>query len=335
MRVHAWVPSSCFSDPEKTVAELLAAGVSVANIMVNPMPEDYGSSPFVTHNIDKIKAMAAAWRKHGREVHFTSWAKPHREYMQGALEVLPGLMQSTGATMLWWDAEEPWVHATGSFDYAEAAEYAARCFPRLALSGIGSAPVELCDLAKVCRVHSFQGYADDDGDGATPGGVVPYSLTCWQDQYSVPAEGYIVGLAGYDQGTPPASTMQPPIDDVLAAGISDVCYWTINAIADRSDVTTFVAGLSTPVTQPPATSSTGRIFPTLVIPSMPKGVVSKQLMAVQALLRDVWGVDPGPVDGLPGTKTENGVKTFQSSLGMPATGVVDGNTWVELLSERA
>jgi hypothetical protein len=329
MRVHAWVTSSCFSDPAKTVGHLRAAGVTVANLMLNDFSKARGPTAFTTFSVDKINAMAKAWRDAGGEVHLTSWAMPHETFMAGALEVLPGLMASTGATMLWWDAEEPWVHATGVFDYAEAAEYAARCFPRLALSGIGSAPVELCELAKVCRVFSPQAYATSDSQ-STPGGVVPYSVGCWRERYGVPAEGYIVGLAAYDQGTPPASTMQPPIDDVLAAGISEVCYWTINSIADRSDVTAFVAGLTSPVAPAPAPSR--GIFPTLAIASMTKGTVVAQLRTVQGLLL-AWGIDPGPLDGLPGPKTESGVKAFQEMRGLAVSGVVDDATWCSFLRE--
>jgi hypothetical protein len=295
MRVHAWVTSSCFSDPAKTVGHLRAAGVTLANLMLNDFSKARGPTAFTTFSVDKINAMAKACRDAGIEVHLTSWAMPHECFMVGALEVLPGLMQSTGATMLWWDAEEPWVHATGPFDYAEAAEYATRCFPRLALSGIGSAPVELCELAKVCRVYSPQGYADDDGNGATPGGVVPYSLGEWRERYGLPTDGYVVGLAAYDQGTPPASTMQPPIDDVRTDGDHDVAYWTINAIADRSDVLAFVAGLTSPAAPPPSRG----IFPTLVIASMTKGTVVPQLRTVQGLLL-AWGIDPGPLDGREG-----------------------------------
>jgi len=39
----------------------------------------------------------------------------------------------------------------------------------------------------------------------------------------------------------------------------------------------------------------------------------------------------GPADGRFGTLTENAVKTFQSSLGLTASGVVDAATWAKLL----
>jgi hypothetical protein len=330
MRVHAWVPSSCYSDPAETVGHLRAAGITVANLMVNDMSDKRGSTPFTTFSVDKINAMAKACRDAGVAVHLTVWAMPHLGYMQGALAVLPGLMASTGATLLMWDAEGPWVDATGDFDYAEAAEYAARCFPRLALSGIGSAPVELCELAKVCRVRSPQGYADDDGNGATPGGVVPYSIDCWTARYGEPVEGWIIGLAAYDQGTPAASTMQPPVDDVIAAGIGDVSYWTINSIADDPGVMAFVAGLTAPVA--PAPVQVGGIFPRLDVLAMTRGTVSTQLRTVQGMLA-AWGCDPGPLDGLPGTKTADGVKAFQEMRGLAASGVVDDATWCSLLRE--
>jgi hypothetical protein len=309
----------------------------VANLMLNNFLKAREPTAFNTFNVDEINAMAKACRDAGLEVHLTSWAMPHRGFMEGALAVLPGLIASTGATVLWWDAEGPWVDATGSFDYCEAAALAARVHTRLALTGIGSAPAELLELAKICGVHSFQGYADNDGTGATPDGVVPYSFGQWRERFGEPAECYVVGLAAYDQGDPAASTMQPPIDDVRADGDHDACYWTINAIADRDDVTAFVAGL-TPAPepeQPPASS--GGIFPTLVIATMTRGTVVQQLRAAQGLLLahgfgpdGLVGADGRP-DGLPGPKTEAAVEGFQAMRQLPVTGAVDDATWCSLL----
>jgi hypothetical protein len=336
MRVHAWVTSSCFEDPEKTVGELLAAGCSVASLMCNDFLKARGPTAFITFSVDKINRMAAACWAAGIEVHLTSWIMPHDLFMDGMLEQMPELMASTKATLLMLDAEGPWADATGVFNYADAAAKAARIFTRLGLSGIGSAPSELCELAKVCRVRSPQGYADDDDtEGSTTDNVVPYSLREWRKRYGEAPDGWIIGLAGYDQGTPAASTMQPPIDDVLADGDHEVAYWSINSIADRDDVTAFLRGLtSAPPVEPeqpePVPIGDG-IFPRLVISSMTKGTVARQLKCVQALLLHAWGFDPGPVDGLPGPKTIGAVEAFQSCHGLPVTGIVDGGTWVELL----
>jgi hypothetical protein len=337
IRVHAWVTSQCFTDSddiERTIRELQAANVSVANIMLNDFSSGREAQPFSTFSVDKLKAMAAACHAAGIVVHATTWVMPHEVFVDGMLAQLPALLAAMGCTLLVLDAEEPWTKATGSFDYAEAAAAIARVFPRLGLSGIGDALDDLRELAKICHVWCPQAYATKDSQ-ATPGGVGPYCFNCWTKDFGPPREGWIFGLAAYDQATPPSVTMQPVIDDMLELGIRDGCFWTINYVADRSDVNAFVASLSTPVAppQPSVPTTSGRIFPALNIAAMTKGTKSRYLQIVQALLRDVWGVDPGPIDGLPGAKTECGVKTFQAACGLPETGVVDGNTWVELLSE--
>jgi hypothetical protein len=335
MRVHAWVTSSCFEDPEKAVAELLAANVSVANLMLN----DYfgethrAAEDFRTFDVEKIKRMAAACHAAGIFVHATTWIMPHKIFMDGMLERLPGLLAAIGCTLLVLDAEEPWTQATGTYSYAEAAATAAKVFPRLGLSGIGDALDDLRELAKICVVWCPQAYATKDSQ-ATPGGVGPYCHKCWTNDFGPPPEGWIFGLAAYDQETPPSITMQPVIDDLHDLGVEDGCFWTINYIAKRADVTAFVAGLaspSEPATPPQPVPTGDGIFPTLVISSMTKGTVARQLKCVQALLLHAWGFDPGPVDGLPGPKTIGAVEAFQSCHGLPVTGIVDGGTWVELL----
>jgi hypothetical protein len=338
MRPAAWVPSSCLANPDKTIATLQAAGVRVANLMGNDMSEDRGPTPFRTFDVDDLNRMAAACRAAGIEVHLTIWAMPHDEYLDGALAVLPGLIASMGATMLWWDAEGPWHDATGCFDFATAAAKAARVFPRLALSGIGAALAELRELAEVCCVWSPQAYATKESE-ADPPDVVEYSLGRWREAYGEPEEGWCVGLAGYKQAADAVSTMQPPIDDVLAARIRRVCYWTINSIDDDQDVVDFVAGLANvrnlppPVLPPPPPPRINGIMPTLNIATMPTGVESRLLRIVQHLLL-AWDINPGPDDGLPGPKTEAAVKEFQTICGLHVNGVVTGATWYELLSDE-
>jgi hypothetical protein len=324
MRTAAWVPSSAFSDPAAAVAGLHAARVAIANLMVNDYASGREAQRFTTFDVGKINAMARACRDGGIEVHLTSWIMPHDVYMDGALQQLPPLLASTGATLLVWDAESPWVKATGSFSYTRATEKAASIFPRLGLTGIGSAPVELCALANVCKVFVPQCYATSDSQ-ATPGGVVPYSLGEWSERYGEPEEAWAVGLAAYDQTTPPTSTMQPPIDAAKTEGVTNVCYWTSNAIADDQAVCEFVAGLN-----PPTPVQHDGIFPTLLVESMPRSVRSQALAEVQALLQ-AWSIDGGPIDGLPGPKTIEGVVSFQALRGLPETAVVDGATWVALL----
>jgi hypothetical protein len=306
--------------------------------MVNDFSAARGPTAFTTFDVDKINRMAAACRSVGIEVQLTSWVMPHDIFINGANEQLPSLLVSTGATMLWWDAEGPWCDATGSFDYANAAAKLARVFPRLALSGIGAALAELTELAKVCCVHSPQAYATTTSD-AFPEKVVEWSLEQWRARFDEPDEGYVMGLAGYKQAADAVSTMQPCIDDCLAANIRRVCYWTINSVDDDQDVVEFVydlADVRVLPPRPPAPQPTARIagiMPPLSIASMPTDVKSQHLLAAQALLHDAWGIDPGPRDGLPGPKTEAAVKEFQTRRGLTISGVVTGGTWHELLSD--
>jgi hypothetical protein len=339
IRAHAWVTSSCFEDPEGTIAKLKAAGIAVAVFMLN----DYfgethrAAEEFRTFNVDKIKAMAAACHAAGIPVHATTWVMPHQCFVDGLRATLPDLLEAIGCTLLILDAEEPWTQAEGSFDYESAAQQISLVFPRLGLSGIGSAESELIPLAKYCVIWGPQAYATIDSQ-ATPGGVAPYSYNCWMTRFGPPREGWVMGLAAYDQASNPADTMQPVIDDLISLGVTDGCYWTINYIAKRADVTKFVYGLGgetepAPVEPPPIEqpASVG-IMPTLPILSMPR-VKDHNVLIVQALLQDVYGIGVGELDGIPGPKTEAGVAAFQASRRLPETGVVDPNTWHALLSK--
>jgi hypothetical protein len=335
MLAHAWVTSSCFDDPEGTVADLEAAGIAVAVLVLNDyFGEDHrAAEDFWTFDVDEIKAMAAACHAAGIVVHAMTWVMPHQCFVDGLLEQLPPLLKDIGCKLLVLDAEEPWTQATGSFSYAAAAQQIATVFPRLALSGIGGAESELTELARRCAVWSPQAYATKTSQ-ATPGGVVPYCINCWSEAWGEPVEGWVMGLAGYKQADDAVSTMQPPIDDITAAGITDVCYWTLRSIHEDPDVVEFVAGLSGSAPEPIEPPAVVGIMPTLPILSMPR-VKDHNVLVVQALLQDVYNIDCGELDGIPGPKTEAGVVEFQSSRGLPETGIVDPNTWHALLSKPA
>jgi peptidoglycan hydrolase-like protein with peptidoglycan-binding domain len=136
--------------------------------------------------------------------------------------------------------------------------------------------------------------------------------------------------------------MQPAIDDCIAASIRRICYWTLRSIMEDNDVVVFVCGLGSvrcvrpPVPiPPPQPVQLGGIMPWLDVAFMPSGVESQQLLEAQVLLKHAWQIDPGPLDGKPGTKTINGVKAFQTACGLPPTGIVDGNTWHRLLGSQS
>jgi hypothetical protein len=323
MRVSAWLPSSDIATPKKTIAELEAAGVSTAILMVNDFSDARGATAFRTFDVARINAMAAACHAAGIGVQLCSWVMPHEIFIEGAIDQLRPLMKSTGATVLMLDAESPWCEATGTVDHSSAAACLAVAFgsANMAVTAIGSAPAEVRPLAKACALWVPQCYADDDSQ-ATPGAVVPYSLGCWRERYGVPSS-WCIGLAAYNQADDPRETMWPPVDDVLAAELDSVAYWSSNAIGSRPDVTAFVRGLSESTRPHPG------ICPELRLPTMPS-VYTRAVAEVQALLT-VHGCDPGKIDGKPGPKTINAVMVFQRRKGLAATGIVDACMWSELL----
>jgi hypothetical protein len=323
----AWLPYSDILTPAKTVAELQAAGITTAVLMVNDFSTARGPTSFRHWEAAKLVAMADACRDAEIIVWLCSWVMPHRVFIEGAIAQLPALMQATGAELILWDAEEPWTQATGVFDRGDACERLVQAFglAKMGVTAIGSAPSEVVPLADVCAVRVPQCYATDDSK-ARPSEVVTYGVRRWREQYGEPhaAGRYVIGLAGYDQAADCGVTMWPPIDDVLAGEFSEVIYWTNNAIAARPDVASFVRGLSQPLPPHPG------VMPLVNLATMPSGVAVPVVKQIQTLLT-AWGVDPGPVDGKPGPRTVAGVQTFQRRKGLAPTGLVDALTWSELL----
>lgn len=325
MLVSVWVPYSDTLTPAKTVGELRAAGISTAILMVNDFSATDWDAPFRTFDTDNLIAMAQACRDAEIAVWLCSWVMPHEAFISEAIAELPALKAVAGAEMIMWDAEAPWVKPPNDALRARAATRLAATFgsTNMAMTAIGAAPSEVKPLADVCSVWAPQCYATRDSQ-ATPAGVVPFGLRCWRERYGTPSGHWMIGLAGYDQAADPSTTMQPPIDDVLAAGLSEICYWTSNAIASRPDVLEFVASLTRAVPPHPG------IMPAVDIAAMPSATRVQVVAEIQGLLM-AWGIDPGPLDGKPGAKTLAGVKTFQERKRLAPTGVVDASTWAELL----
>jgi hypothetical protein len=320
-----WLPLSDTLTPAKTVAELRAAGISTAVLMVNDFSTARAATGFKTFDTTKLTAMSDACHDAEIPVWLCSWIMPHDIFVDGAIRQMTALRDATRASMIMWDAEAPWTEATGTFDRVRSSKRLADAFGSASMSvtAIGSAPVEVKPLADVCEVWAPQAYATIDSH-ARPSEVVPFSLRWWRERYGEPSAGWMIGLAGYDQADEPATTMQPPIDDVLAAELTSVCYWTNNSIAAEPKVVSFVAGLSR------STPSHPGIMPTVDIASMPSSVRVQIVAEIQGLLMS-WGVDPGPLDGKPGAKTLAGVKSFQQRKMLAPTGMVDAGTWGELL----
>jgi peptidoglycan hydrolase-like protein with peptidoglycan-binding domain len=45
------------------------------------------------------------------------------------------------------------------------------------------------------------------------------------------------------------------------------------------------------------------------------------------------GYDPGPIDNAYGTQTRNAIQQFQRSQHLPATGVLDRDTWSAIVGQ--
>ena len=333
MLVSAWLPYSDSLTPEKTVAEMKTAGISTAVLMCNDFSTARGPTGFKTFDPEKLGAMASACRASKITVWLCSWLMPHDIFVDGAIRQMTSLRDATGAELIMWDAEAPWTEATGTFNRARSSQRLQAAFgaANMGVTAIGSAPVEVQPLADVCSIHVLQAYATlttiAKGQ-ARPSEVVPYSLRWWRERYGEPSAGYVVGLAGYDQADDPATTMQPPIDDVIAAELGKVCYWTNNSMAAEPKVVEFVADLSRPVV--PAPTSHPGIMPTVDIAALPSPVRVQVVAEIQGLLM-AWEISPGPLDGKPGAKTLAAVLEFQRSKLLAPTGIVDALTWAELL----
>jgi len=64
-------------------------------------------------------------------------------------------------------------------------------------------------------------------------------------------------------------------------------------------------------------------------PTLRKGAKGQAVKDLQAALKAL-GLDPGPVDGVFGRKTEDAVKEFQKRAGIDADGVAGPITWLNI-----
>ncbi|MDR5659056.1 LysM peptidoglycan-binding domain-containing protein [Serpentinicella sp. ANB-PHB4] len=69
--------------------------------------------------------------------------------------------------------------------------------------------------------------------------------------------------------------------------------------------------------------------PAPVCPTLRVGSRTESVRKLQTLLRDA-GFDPGPIDGIFGSKTEAAVRAFQRSKGLVVDGIVGIRTWTAL-----
>lgn len=64
-------------------------------------------------------------------------------------------------------------------------------------------------------------------------------------------------------------------------------------------------------------------------PLVKKGATGDAVKMLQQLLKD-WGYNPGPIDGIFGTKTQKAVKEFQNDLNLEVDGIAGPITWAML-----
>jgi hypothetical protein len=210
---------------------------------------------------------------------------------------------------------------------------------KLGLTGIASANVlALGPLARACDVWYPQCYATTKRGSADPHRVVRYGLQHWRNKFGWRAEE-VVGLAAYSQPSKPESYMDPCIEQALGCGVASVYYWSLGAIAKRADVIALLANLERATSAPgtgreqpadPDGVQFGGIHPRLDLAVLPGGIPVKGVELLQRLL-PAWGCDPGEPDGKAGPKTIGALKRFKSARGLPATPVLDGATWWQLL----
>ena len=325
--VGAWATKSALNDPAATVAGLLEAGVNSCPIMLNDFRAADSSVPFVTHDPEKVIALADAWHAAGIEVSLTSWALPYRQFLTDAAAQLLPLLKATRSSVLIWDAEELWVRAPGGMSHDGAAWLIEELFGStpMGLTAIVHAnTAALSGLAQVCGTWLPQCYATTNEGSMKPDTAVNVGLYTWRKKFGEP-DAWIPGLAAYAQPASPADYMQPCIDQAAAVGVSSVCYWSHGHIARRPDVAAFTAGIM-------ATHDAGSVMPVLDIERLPSGTSAHPVGLVQSMLA-WWGFDPGTIDGKPGANTLAAVLAFQRSRPRcTASGVVDGQTWWELLA---
>lgn len=326
--VGAWIQNSLIGEPDRAVDLMKRGGFNSASLVTNDFSKNRGPTEYWTRDLARLANMADACHAAGIEVTLTTWVMPHDVFVDGMLEQLPEIIDATGATRLYLDAEEPWNAATGEFDREVAAwEIGSGLgdIVELALSAIVYCPeVEILPLAGICPVYSPQAYSTIAND-LDPHTGVTKARDRWVAKFGEP-ECWSMGLAAYKLPIPPDPYMQPPIDQCRALEIEDVCYWDLGQAADDEDRLDFIASL----TDPPTVAAPG-IFAPLELEALPSSVFSRGVLIVQHLLT-AQGFDPGPFDGLPGAKTLAAVQSFQLARRLAPTGVVDYGTWGWLVS---
>lgn len=135
---------------------------------------------------------------------------------------------------------------------------------------------------------------------------------------------------GGDAGTPPIAAPGDPATAPIDTGAGTV--------PDPATVPTMPdVPIEPPATDPTVDPTTGQPTEQPTEPAGPpytgelrrddhQHTPDEQVRTWQQAIADA-GVDTGKVDGFFGPRTESGVITVQNACGLPATGVIDAETW--------
>jgi peptidoglycan hydrolase-like protein with peptidoglycan-binding domain len=108
--------------------------------------------------------------------------------------------------------------------------------------------------------------------------------------------------------------------------------WMIMALA----ILPLMAGAQPAGETPEGRSSGGHLFPKDAHPGQP----TLEVVPEQTSVRDAQialqnaGFDPGRIDGVMGAKTQEALREFQASQGLPQTGTLDAATQRQLRAEH-
>lgn len=244
----AWCGLSSLANPDRDVRFATSIGLTGLDIIVNDHSADRSPRKFDHRSTQQIVTLAKMARDAGLQVHLMSWIMPHADYLRGAADALPELVEKTGALSLCWDAEEPWTLAKKRMRYADAGELVAELFAKrefeLGVTGIRYASTsklaplilardlpKLGGLANVCDYMVPQCYSTSTSK-ADPSTVVTKGFDMWREKFGDDTR-FVPGLAGYRQdgikGHTIRSAMQAAIDNADDHA-EEVIWWGLNSL---------------------------------------------------------------------------------------------------------
>ena len=232
----AWCGAASLSGPSRDVAFARSIGLTGIDIIINDHSAQRSPMRFTVRDRAKIETLASMAGDVGLDVHLMSWVMPHRDYIAGAVDEVPGLMEATGAKSIVWDAEEPWTLAASPMDY-----YTAGASLTGSLRGLGFEQgvtgIRYASTAKLGGLVHGSDYIvpqcySTRTSKADPSTVVAKGLATWRAKFG-DRQRFVAGLAAYRQtgiaGHSIASAIGAAADG--AAEVSDAAiYWSLSSI---------------------------------------------------------------------------------------------------------